>query len=87
MLNIAETLYAWCREARPFALATVVDVSGSAPLPPGTALAVSTDGDVIGNVSGGCVEAAVYELCRETLESSASSPTTPSSTSPSCASR
>ncbi|MDQ1007822.1 xanthine/CO dehydrogenase XdhC/CoxF family maturation factor [Streptomyces sp. V4I23] len=56
MLNIAETLYAWCREARPFALATVVDVSGSAPLPPGTALAVSADGDVIGSVSGGCVE-------------------------------
>ncbi|MFD5162439.1 XdhC family protein [Streptomyces hawaiiensis] len=69
MLNIAETLYAWCGEARPFALATVVDVSGSAPLPPGTALAVSADGDVIGSVSGGCVEAAVYELCRETLES------------------
>ncbi|MFD5339494.1 XdhC family protein [Streptomyces hawaiiensis] len=69
MLNIAETLYAWCREGRRFALATVVDVSGSAPLPPGTALAVSADGDVIGSVSGGCVEAAVYELCRETLES------------------
>ncbi|CAM5289384.1 hypothetical protein SVIOM74S_07192 [Streptomyces violarus] len=44
MPNIADTLYDWCREARPFALATVVQVSGSAPLPPGTALAVNADG-------------------------------------------
>ncbi|MFD3308662.1 XdhC family protein [Streptomyces sp. NPDC058694] len=67
MLNIADTLYHWCREARPFALATVVQVSGSAPLPPGTALAVDTDGNAVGSVSGGCVEGAVYELCRQVL--------------------
>ncbi|MFM9594831.1 XdhC family protein [Streptomyces scabiei] len=69
MLNIADTLYRWCREARPFALATVVEVSGSAPLPPGTALAVDTDGAAVGSISGGCVEGAVYELCRQVLES------------------
>ncbi|MGP4006947.1 XdhC family protein [Streptomyces sp. 4N124] len=70
MLNIADTLYAWCREARPFALATVVQISGSAPLPPGTALAVNADGNAVGSVSGGCVEGAVYELCREILADS-----------------
>ncbi|WLW53450.1 XdhC family protein [Streptomyces sp. YU58] len=69
MLNIADMLYRWCREARPFALATVVRVGGSAPLPPGTALAVGTDGEVVGSVSGGCVEGAVYDLCRRVLES------------------
>ncbi|MEI5527121.1 XdhC/CoxI family protein [Streptomyces brasiliscabiei] len=68
MLNIADTLYRWCREARPFALATVIQLSGSAPLPPGTALAVNTDGEAVGSVSGGCVEGAVYELCRQVLE-------------------
>ncbi|GAB2966863.1 XdhC family protein [Streptomyces pseudoechinosporeus] len=68
MLNIADTLYDWCREARPFALATVVDVSGSAPLPPGTALAVDTDGHTVGSISGGCVEGAVYELCVQVLK-------------------
>ncbi|MFJ8021514.1 XdhC family protein [Streptomyces sp. NPDC096311] len=68
MLNIAETLHLWCREARPFALATVVGVSGSAPLPVGTALALDTHGTVVGSVSGGCVEGAVYELCRQVLE-------------------
>ncbi|MEU6912574.1 XdhC family protein [Streptomyces olindensis] len=69
MLNIADTLYRWCREARPFALATVIRVSGSAPLPPGTALAVDTDGNAVGSISGGCVEGAVYELCTQVLES------------------
>lgn len=68
MLNIADTLHTWCREARPFALATVVQVSGSAPLPVGTALAVDADGNVVGSVSGGCVEGAVYELCQQVLK-------------------
>lgn len=69
MLNIADTLHTWCREARPFALATVVQVSGSAPLPVGTALAVDADGNVVGSVSGGCVEGAVYGLCQQVLKS------------------
>lgn len=67
MLNIADTLYDWCREARSFALATVVQVSGSAPLPPGTSLAVDADGTAVGSISGGCVEGAVYELCQQIL--------------------
>ncbi|MFF7490151.1 XdhC family protein [Streptomyces luteogriseus] len=72
MLNIADTLYRWCRENRPFALATVVQVSGSAPLPPGTALAVDATGVAVGSISGGCVESAVYELCRQVLETNES---------------
>ncbi|MFF1443427.1 XdhC family protein [Streptomyces sp. NPDC058295] len=67
MLNIADTLHRWCREARPFALATVVGVHGSAPLPVGTSVAVDEDGDAVGGISGGCVEGAVYELCRQVL--------------------
>ncbi|MET7701046.1 XdhC/CoxI family protein [Streptomyces sp. NPDC005485] len=67
MLNIAETLHRWCGEARPFALATVVDVRGSAPLPVGTSVAVDEDGNAVGSISGGCVEGAVYELCRQVL--------------------
>lgn len=67
MLNIADTLHRWCREARPFALATVVDVTGSAPLPVGTSVAVDEDGTAVGSISGGCVEGAVYDLCRQVL--------------------
>ncbi|MEV0641611.1 XdhC/CoxI family protein [Streptomyces sp. NPDC050619] len=67
MLNIADTLDHWCRETRAFALATVVDVRGSAPLPVGTSVAVDEDGNAVGSISGGCVEGAVYELCRQVL--------------------
>ncbi|MFF7047297.1 XdhC family protein [Streptomyces griseorubiginosus] len=68
MLNIADTLHSWCREGRPFALATVVGVRGSAPLPAGTSVAVDGDGNAVGSISGGCVEGAVYELCRQVLD-------------------
>ncbi|WP_460105149.1 XdhC family protein [Streptomyces sp. YKOK-J1] len=68
MLDLAEELDHWMREGREFAVATVVAVAGSAPRGPGAALAVDREGTVIGSVSGGCVEGAVYELCRQALE-------------------
>ncbi|ELP62644.1 XdhC family protein [Streptomyces turgidiscabies] len=67
MLDIAEELHRWVEQGRDFAVATVVAVSGSAPRRPGAALAVDADGTAIGSVSGGCVEGAVYELCRQAL--------------------
>ncbi|MDX2938390.1 XdhC family protein [Streptomyces ipomoeae] len=67
MLDIAEELSRWIEEARTFAVATVVAVSGSSPRAPGAALAVDAEGTVIGSVSGGCVEGAVYELCQQAL--------------------
>ncbi|MBZ4317783.1 XdhC family protein [Streptomyces huiliensis] len=67
MLDLAEDLHRWCAEGRDFAVATVASVHGSAPRPPGAALAVDAAGTAIGSVSGGCVEGAVYELCREAL--------------------
>lgn len=68
MLDIAEELHRWVEQGRDFAVATVVAVGGSAPRLPGAALAVDADGTAIGSVSGGCVEGAVYELCRQALE-------------------
>ncbi|MEU1468169.1 XdhC/CoxI family protein [Streptomyces sp. NPDC005761] len=68
MLDIAEELDRWAGQGRDFAVATVVAVSGSAPRRPGAALAVDRDGTAIGSVSGGCVEGAVYELCRQALD-------------------
>ncbi|MGW2777410.1 XdhC family protein [Streptomyces olivaceoviridis] len=67
MLDLAEELRRWTEEGREFAVATVVAVGGSAPRGPGAALAVDSAGTVIGSVSGGCVEGAVYDLCREAL--------------------
>ncbi|MFF2848269.1 XdhC family protein [Streptomyces sp. NPDC058001] len=68
MLDIADELYRWVGQGRDFAVATVVAVGGSAPRQPGAALAVDAEGTAIGSVSGGCVEGAVYELCRQALE-------------------
>ncbi|MFJ3497793.1 XdhC family protein [Streptomyces sp. NPDC086091] len=67
MLNIATALAAWCRTDRPFAVATVIDATGSTPLPVGTSMAVDADGRVAGSVSGGCVDATVHELCLRQL--------------------
>ncbi|AXE90384.1 XdhC/CoxI family protein [Streptomyces sp. Go-475] len=71
MLDLAGPLREWIEEGRDFAVATVVAVGGSAPRPPGAALAVSADGTAIGSVSGGCVEGAVYDLCVQALRDGA----------------
>jgi xanthine dehydrogenase accessory factor len=67
MHDLAETLRCWNAMGEPYALATVTAVVGSAPRRVGAALAVDADGNAAGGVSGGCVEAEVYELCREVL--------------------
>ncbi|SDW55915.1 xanthine dehydrogenase accessory factor [Amycolatopsis xylanica] len=64
MRDIAEELRGW---DEPFAVATVVAVRGSAPREVGASMAVRADGSVIGSVSGGCVEGAVYELAQQVL--------------------
>jgi len=72
MREILSTAARWVREERPFAVATVVAVSGSAPRPVGASMIVS-DAGVFGNVSGGCVEGAVYERCLEAIAGAAAS--------------
>ncbi|MET9089729.1 XdhC/CoxI family protein [Streptomyces sp. NPDC004237] len=67
MRDIAEGLASWSAAGLRFAVATVVRTWKSAPRRPGASLAVAEDGEVIGSVSGGCVEGAVYELAREVL--------------------
>jgi xanthine dehydrogenase accessory factor len=55
----------WWEAGETFGLATVVRTFYSAPREPGAALAVSAGGEVVGSVSGGCVEGAVYEVAQE----------------------
>lgn len=49
----------WQRGDKRIVLARVVDIAGSGPRDPGAAMAVNEDGEVVGSVSGGCVEGAV----------------------------
>ncbi|WP_215453675.1 XdhC/CoxI family protein [Streptomyces sp. ATCC 21386] len=69
MREILPALGEWYAAGSPFALATVVAVSRSAPRGPGAAMAVGPGDEVVGSVSGGCVEGAVFELAQEVLES------------------
>lgn len=57
--DLLPTLTDWHAQGRRVALATLVDIRGSAPRPLGSEMAIADDGGVAGYVSGGCVEAAV----------------------------
>jgi xanthine dehydrogenase accessory factor len=69
MRDIAQELSSWSESGKRFAVATIVRTWNSAPRRPGASMAVAEDGEVVGSVSGGCVEGAVYELAREVLDS------------------
>ena len=62
-----QELRALTTSGRRFALATVTRASGSTPRPVGTTMGVTEDGEVIGSLSGGCVESAVYETAQAVL--------------------
>ena len=65
---VLDAVRRWRRDGTPCALARVVHTGGSAPLPAGAAMAVAATGDVVGGVSGGCVDGTVFELCRQVLD-------------------
>ncbi|MFJ6386668.1 XdhC family protein [Streptomyces sp. NPDC091972] len=69
MRDILPVLNDWYTAGLPFGLATVVSTSRSAPRDPGAAMAVGPDDEVVGSVSGGCVEGAVFELAQEVVAS------------------
>ncbi|GLY71985.1 XdhC family protein [Actinoallomurus iriomotensis] len=69
MRDVLGDIAKWYDEGETFGLATVVNTFRSAPRPAGAAMAVSGGGEVVGSVSGGCVEGAVYELAQEVVES------------------
>lgn len=61
----------WQAAGKRVALATVVEVWGSAPRPLGSKMAISDAGEIAGSVSGGCVEGAVATEAQEVLHSGA----------------
>jgi xanthine dehydrogenase accessory factor len=67
--DILDPITKWWDANETFGLATVVQTFSSAPREPGAAMAVSAAGEVVGSVSGGCVEGAVYELAGEVTAS------------------
>ena len=65
--NIPEMALAWHRAGTGAVLATVIQTWGSAPRRVGAQLGISGAGDLVGSVSGGCVEGAVAVEALEAL--------------------
>ena len=59
----------WQAEGRLVALATVIQTWGSAPQPVGSQLVTDADGNFLGSVSGGCVEAEVVTEAADVIAS------------------
>src|SRR6267142_3799688 len=63
-IEVLRTAEAWRKQGRPVALGTIVKTWGSAPRPVGAMVAIRDDGQVVGSVSGGCVEDDLIEKVR-----------------------
>ena len=56
----------WLENGEPFSAATVINTWGSAPRPIGTMMFVGPELEMLGSVSGGCVEGVVLKEAEET---------------------
>ncbi len=68
MRDILTELEAWQARRDNIALATVIQTWGSSPREAGAKMAINQNGDIIGSVSGGCVEGAVVEAAMTVLK-------------------
>lgn len=66
--RIPEIALGWHLAGKGAALATVMETWGSAPRQSGSQLAISGEGEIMGSVSGGCVEGAVVTEALEALQ-------------------
>jgi len=71
MRDLLRELDRWRSQGKRIVLARVVDIEGSGPRDPGASMAVNEDGEVIGSVSGGCVESAVVMEALDVLDTGA----------------
>lgn len=65
--RIVERVRALVKSGSGAALATVVKIEGSAYRRPGAKFLIEADGDTVGSVSGGCLEADVREIALDVL--------------------
>lgn len=68
MRDILPTVEKWQANGEDIAIATVVKAMGSSPRQLGAKMAVTRSGDMVGSVSGGCVEGAVFEEAQKVLK-------------------
>jgi xanthine dehydrogenase accessory factor len=66
--DILSVAAGWKQAGEQVALATVVETWGSSPRPAGSRLAVTASGRLAGSVSGGCIEGAVADAAKQTMQ-------------------
>ncbi len=64
-LNVLRQITQWMAAGHRVVLGTITRTWGSAPRPPGSAVAVRDDGLVAGSVSGGCIEDDLIDKARD----------------------
>ena len=69
MKDLIDDIERWRSNGQRVVLARVVAVEGSGPRDPGAAMAINEVGEVVGSVSGGCVEGAVVSEALDVIES------------------
>src|SRR5436190_1681342 len=66
-IEVLRTAEEWRKQGHRAALGTIVRTWGSAPRPVGAMVAIRGDGQIVGSVSGGCVEDDLVEKVRDKL--------------------
>ena len=66
--DVLDQAHSWLEDGRKVALATVIQTWGSSPRPVGSQLAVDDQGNMLGSVSGGCIEGAVVTEAIDLME-------------------
>ncbi|MBH67939.1 MAG: xanthine dehydrogenase [Rhodospirillaceae bacterium] len=66
--NVLKTVVDWIDDGSKSAIATVVDTWGSSPRPVGSQLGINEKGEIIGSVSGGCIEGAVVKEALKVMD-------------------
>jgi xanthine dehydrogenase accessory factor len=66
-IEVLRTAEQWRKSGHKAALGTIVKTWGSAPRPVGAMVAIRDDGQIVGSVSGGCVEDDLVDKVKERL--------------------
>jgi len=69
MKEILKQMELWAAQNKPMVLARVIQTWGSSPRPIGSSMLISSDLEIAGSVSGGCVEGAVVKEAKLILGS------------------